>query len=52
MGLTLPSAARQQVARQRALAAALLACALVVLCGCTLLLGGFVQAHPQTVYYM
>lgn len=52
VGLTLPTAGRQQVARQRVLTAALLACALVVLVGCSILVGGFAQAHPQTVYYM
>lgn len=52
MGLTLPSAGRQQMGRQRVLTALLCFFALLVLVGCALLLGGFAQAHPQTVFYM
>ena len=52
VGLTLPSAGRQQVARQRVLTALLCFFALLVLVGCALLLGGFAQAHLQTVFYM
>ncbi len=52
VGLTLPTEGRQQGGRQRALTVLLCCLALVVLVGCALLLGGFAQAHPQTVYYM
>lgn len=52
VGQALPTAGRQAAGRQRVLTALLCFFALVVLVGCALLLGGFAQAHPQTVYYM
>ena len=51
VGLQLPAAGRHRTAVQRALLGVLIVGALAVLGGSALLLAGFVEAHPQVVYY-